>query len=124
MKRTVVSVSRAAKQRRIETLDVADLQLQLALGGELREHGRFGARARQRLLDEAVHAVLEEETRQREVLGRRRGDRDGVDLADELAVVLRPPSFATSAATARPRSASRSQTATSSTLSSARCFCA
>ena len=124
MKRTVVSVSRAASERRIESLDVADLELELALRGELRENRGLRARARHRLLDEHVHAVLEEEPRQREMLCRRRGDRDGVDLAEQLAVSPEPRSFATSAATLRPRSASRSQTPTSSTLSSARCFCA
>ena len=48
-------------ERRVEPLDMADLELELALGGELREDGGLRARARHRFLDEHVHAVLEEE---------------------------------------------------------------
>ena len=123
MKRTVVSVSRADKQRRIETFHVSDLELQSAFVGQLREQRRLGARARHRLFDEHVHAVLEKEAGQREMLGRRRRDRDRVDFADELAMILqrlRADLCGHRAAALRIAVAN----ATSSTPSSARCFCA
>ena len=69
------------EDRRVEPLDMADLDRRRAARGRRGDESvGFGRRRRQRLLDEDGDPALERGQRQREVAGRRRRDDDGVEL--------------------------------------------
>ena len=87
MKRGRGQFVRDGEDHGIEPLQVADLQDEPLARGERDQLARLVGRRRDRLLDQHVGARGEEVARDGVVQRGRRRDADGVDAADELAMV-------------------------------------
>jgi hypothetical protein len=75
------------EDRRVEALEVADLQDATAAPGGLDQGARLLRRLGDRLLDQHVQAVLEAVLRHRVVRGRGGGDAHRVDRVEDVAVI-------------------------------------
>ncbi len=82
----LLQVRRGGGQRRVEALDVPDLEHDLPPPGHFDQLVGLGKRRRERLFDQQVRARLEKIDRQAMVRHRGRGDHRGIDLADQRLV--------------------------------------
>ena len=102
-------------ERRVEPLDVPDLERHAGLRGECDQVVRLGQRAAHRLLDQHRHAGRQERRRDRVVVDSRGDDAHRIDLPEERLEVRRTPVVPSFAATARACSGFASTTPTRST---------